>query len=145
MCTREPRLVLVSLLIGWKSGARTLNQSICSAVVMAGGMTFLCCGLLLQVFAISSDSKWLFISNLVRNNEWLQQDLFPGDISRIALNNCLVNGSNRVRHLGFAATHLATHRSGGSEALNKLWKVVSPHAPATMLLRKKFLKRTIFY
>ena len=28
MCTREPRLVLVSLLIGWKSGARTLNQSL---------------------------------------------------------------------------------------------------------------------
>ena len=27
MCTREPRLVLVSLLIGGKSGARTLDQS----------------------------------------------------------------------------------------------------------------------
>ena len=27
MCTRGPRLVLVSLLIGWKSGVRTLNQS----------------------------------------------------------------------------------------------------------------------
>ena len=28
MCTREPLLVLVSLVIGWKSGARTLNQSL---------------------------------------------------------------------------------------------------------------------
>ena len=28
MCTREPQLVLVSLLIGWKSGASTLNQSL---------------------------------------------------------------------------------------------------------------------
>ena len=28
MCTREPRLVLVSLLIGRESGARTLNQSL---------------------------------------------------------------------------------------------------------------------
>ena len=28
MCTREPRLVLVSLLIGWKRGERTLNQSL---------------------------------------------------------------------------------------------------------------------
>ena len=28
MCTREPRLLLVSLLIGWKSGARTLKQSL---------------------------------------------------------------------------------------------------------------------
>ena len=28
MCTREPQLVLVSLVIGWKSGARTLNQSL---------------------------------------------------------------------------------------------------------------------
>ena len=28
MCTRELRLVLVSLLIGWKSGAITLNQSL---------------------------------------------------------------------------------------------------------------------
>ena len=27
MCTREPRLDLVSLLIGWRSGARTLNES----------------------------------------------------------------------------------------------------------------------
>ena len=28
MCTREPRLVLVSLLIGWKRGARILKQSL---------------------------------------------------------------------------------------------------------------------
>ena len=28
MCTRKPRLVLLSLLIGWKNGARTLNQSL---------------------------------------------------------------------------------------------------------------------
>ena len=28
MCTHEPRLILVSLLIGWKNGARTLNQSL---------------------------------------------------------------------------------------------------------------------
>ena len=28
MCTREPRLVLVSLLIGWKNDTRTLNQSL---------------------------------------------------------------------------------------------------------------------
>ena len=27
MCTREPWLVLFSLLIGWKSGARNFNQS----------------------------------------------------------------------------------------------------------------------
>ena len=34
MCTREPRLVLVSLLIGWKSGARTFNQSSLSEVII---------------------------------------------------------------------------------------------------------------
>ena len=28
MCTREPQLVLVSLLISWKCGAKTLNQSL---------------------------------------------------------------------------------------------------------------------
>ena len=28
MCTRKPRLVLVSLMIGWKNGARTLIQSL---------------------------------------------------------------------------------------------------------------------
>ena len=28
MCTHEPQLVLVALLIGWKSGAQTLNQSL---------------------------------------------------------------------------------------------------------------------
>ena len=33
MCTREPRLVLVSLLIGWKNGARTLNQSLCEVII----------------------------------------------------------------------------------------------------------------
>ena len=32
MCTREPRLVLVSLLIGWKSGARNFNQSLSEVV-----------------------------------------------------------------------------------------------------------------
>ena len=33
MCTREPRLVLVSLLIGWKNGARTLNQSLSEVII----------------------------------------------------------------------------------------------------------------
>ena len=33
MCTREPRLVLVSLLIGWKNGARTLNQSLNEVII----------------------------------------------------------------------------------------------------------------
>ena len=28
MCTRQPRLVLVSLVIGWKNGTRTLKQSL---------------------------------------------------------------------------------------------------------------------
>ena len=30
---RQPRLVLVSLLIGWKSGARTLNQSLSEVII----------------------------------------------------------------------------------------------------------------
>ena len=33
MCKREPRLVLVSLLIGCKSGARTLNQSLSEVII----------------------------------------------------------------------------------------------------------------
>ena len=33
MRTREPWLVLVSLLIGWKSGARTLNQSLSEVII----------------------------------------------------------------------------------------------------------------
>ena len=32
MCSQEPRLVLVSLLIGWKSVATTLNQSRCGVM-----------------------------------------------------------------------------------------------------------------
>ena len=33
MCTREPRLVLVSLLNGWKNGARTLSQSLSEVLI----------------------------------------------------------------------------------------------------------------
>ena len=33
MCTPEPRLVLVSLLIDWKNGARTLNQSLSEVII----------------------------------------------------------------------------------------------------------------
>ena len=33
MCTCEPRLVLVSLLIGWKNGAKTLNQSLNEVII----------------------------------------------------------------------------------------------------------------
>ena len=33
MCTREPRLVLVSLLIGWKSGVITFNQSLREVII----------------------------------------------------------------------------------------------------------------
>ena len=33
MCTREPRLVLGSLVIGWKNGARTLTQSLSEVII----------------------------------------------------------------------------------------------------------------
>ena len=82
MCTREPQLDLVSLLIGWKSDARTLNQSLSELIINKSNLlitfdTQLKTTLLHSALVQSSRTTFSTNQKWNQNQSWLARTHFP--------------------------------------------------------------------
>ena len=137
MCTREPRLVLVSLLIGWKNGARTLNQSLSELIINQSNylITFdtqLKTALLLLHSVISSK-----FSHHSFNQSWLAWHIFPRFVSAtcnylrvlIGLLDCLRPfWLAKVITLVLVLRHSIETRSISSNVCTEYWKCIAQWA-----------------